>query len=101
MHLPGGYFAIGKPCGEGAGDTFMLRRAGRRRYEEQAVAEADRIARHSQPRRVDPRRQLGLDQPAVERLFPTMVRAHQPFARAVLGIAHRIAGVNADITQRV
>src|SRR5215472_1188951 len=41
-----GYFAIGKPSGERAGDAVVRGWTGRRRDEQQPVANADRIARH-------------------------------------------------------
>src|SRR5439155_27200810 len=77
-----------------------LARTGRI-YHDQAVANAYRVAPKPQPRRVDTRRQLGLDQSSVERELPSVIRANHPLGRTFLRIAQRITSVNADVAQRV
>src|SRR6516165_7022169 len=77
VRLPPGYLAIGEPCGEEAGDTFLRRGVGRRGDEKQRVANGNGIASQPKSRWIDPRGQLGLDQPAVESVFPAVIRTHQ------------------------
>ena len=58
------------------------------------------MAGEPQPRRIDPPRQIGFEQPAVGGEFPAMIGADQSVGGAFFGFAHRITGMNADIAQR-